>query len=126
MPVASDIDTMWRDWKNKGWQVGVTDVFNILVQSAIGVNPQTLTDAAAAIYDYCGADEVTPRECALLVMRIFNCPKSQTDKVYFDELGMTAKEAQKLSVGQIAERYANYKMRSDAPVLSMTYGDDEL
>lgn len=125
MPVASDIDTMWRDWKNKGWQVGVTDVFNILVQSAIGVNPQTLTDAAAAIYDYCGADEVTPRECALLVMRIFNCPKSQTDKVYFDELGMTAKEAQKLSVGQIAERYANYKMRSDAPVLSMTYGDDE-
>ena len=125
MPVASDIDTMWRDWKNKGWQVGVTDVFNILVQSAIGVNPQTLTDAAVAIYDYCGADEVTPRECALLVMRIFNCPKSQTDKVYFDELGMTAKEAQKLSVGQIAERYANYKMRSDAPVLSMTYGDDE-
>lgn len=125
MPVASDIDTMWRDWKNKGWQVGVTDVFNILAQSAIGVNPQTLTDAAAAIYDFCGADEVTPRECALLVMRIFNCPKSQTDKVYFDELGMTAKEAQKLSVGQIAERYANYKMRSDAPVLSMTYGDDE-
>lgn len=124
MPVASDIDTMWRDWKNKGWQAGVTDVFNILVQSAIGVNPQTLTDAAAAIYDFCGADEVTPRECALLVMRIFNCPKSQTDKVYFDELGMTAKEAQKLSVEQIAERYADYKMKSDAPLLYMTYDDE--
>lgn len=125
MPVISDINMASRDFDEKGWQVGVTDVFNILVQSAIGVNPQTLTDAAVAIYDFCGADEVTPRECALLVMRIFNCPKSQTDKVYFDELGMTAKEAQKLSVGQIAERYANYKMRSDAPVLSMTYGDDE-
>ena len=124
MPVASDIDTMWRDWKNKGWQAGVTDVFNILVQSAIGVNPQTLTDAAVAIYDFCGADEVTPRECALLVMRIFNCPKSQTDKVYFDELGMTAKEAQKLSVEQIAERYADYKMKSDAPLLYMTYDDE--
>ena len=36
--------------------------------------------------------------------------QSQTDKIYFDELGATAAEASKMTPAEIAERYAEYKI----------------
>ena len=116
LPFVSDINTMVKDFQTKEWGVGLTDVLNIMIQSGIGINPQTLTDAVVAIYDYCGADEKTPIECALLIMRIMNCPQSQMDKIYFDELDMTGAEAKQLKPSEIAKRYAEYKAMREAPI----------
>lgn len=58
----------------------MNDIANLLVQSTVGVNPQSLTDAVVAVMDYCGDDAETSRECALLMARVLNCPQSQLDK----------------------------------------------
>ena len=87
----------------------INDVFNVVVQSGVGVNPQSLTDIAVAAMDYFGDDAQTSREFALLIARIINCPQSQLEKIYFDELDATGEEASKMSPNEIADRYARYK-----------------
>lgn len=122
MPLSSDLQNIVNKW-NKDKVAAMNDVTNLMVQSGIGVNPQSLTDAVVAIMDYCGDDANTSRECALLIARIFNCPQSQTDKIYFDELGATAAEAQGMTPAEIAERYARYKMHRGAPLTGWAYTD---
>ena len=124
MPVTSDLeaiyDKMGRD------QVSVmNDVINLCVQSGIGVNPQSLTDAVTAVMDFCGDDAETSRECALLMARVFNCPQSQIDKIYFDELDASAKAASKMTPSEIAERYARYKVRRGVPLTGWAYGSEQ-
>ena len=122
MPLSSDIQNIVGKW-NKDKVAAMNDVVNLMVQSGIGVNPQSLTDAVVAIMDYCGDDANTSRECALLITRILNCPQSQIDKIYFDELGATAAEAQGMTPAEIAERYARYKTLRGAPLTGWTYSD---
>ena len=124
MPLASDVLTILKKM-DKDQLSAMNDVINLLVQSGIGVNPQTLTDAAVAIIDACGDDAQTSRECALLIARILNCPQSQIDKIYFDELHATGEEASKMSPSEIADRYARYKIRRGAPLTGWAYGDEE-
>ena len=123
MPISSDIQNVVRKW-NKDKVAAMNDVVNLLVQSGVGVNPQSLTDAVVAIMDYCGDDAETSRECALLIARIINCPQSQTDKIYFDELGATAGEASKMTPAEIAERYAEYKIHRGAPLTGWAYSEE--
>lgn len=123
MPISSDIQNVVRKW-NKDNVAAMNDVVNLLVQSGVGVNPQSLTDAVVAIMDYCGDDAETSRECALLIARIINCPQSQTDKIYFDELGATAAEASKMTPAEIAERYAEYKIHRGAPLTGWAYSEE--
>lgn len=123
MPISSDIQNVVRKW-NKDNVAAMNDVVNLLVQSGFGVNPQSLTDAVVAIMDYCGDDAETSRECALLIARIINCPQSQTDKIYFDELGATAAEASKMTPAEIAERYAEYKIHRGAPLTGWAYSEE--
>lgn len=123
MPISSDIQNVVRKW-NKDNVAAMNDVVNLLVQSGFGVNPQSLTDAVVAIMDYCGDDAETSRECALLIARILNCPQSQTDKIYFDELGATAAEASKMTPAEIAERYAEYKIHRGAPLTGWAYSEE--
>lgn len=123
MPISSDIQNVVRKW-NKDNVAAMNDVVNLLVQSGVGVNPQSLTDAVVAIMDYCGDDAETSRECALLIARIINCPQSQTDKIYFDELGATAAEASKMTPAEIAERYAEYKIHRGAPLTDWAYSEE--
>ena len=123
MPISSDIQNVVRKW-NKDKVAAMNDVVNLLVQSGVGVNPQSLTDAVVAIMDYCGDDAETSRECALLIARIINCPQSQTDKIYFDELGATAAEASKMTPAEIAERYAEYKIHRGAPLTGWAYSEE--
>ena len=123
MPISSDIQNVVRKW-NKDNVAAMNDVVNLLVQSGVGVNPQSLTDAVVAIMDYCGDDAETSRECALLIARIINCPQSQTDKIYFDELGATAAEASKMTPAEIAERYAEYKIHRGAPLTCWAYSEE--
>ena len=123
MPLSSDLQNIVNKW-NKDKVAAMNDVTNLMVQSGIGVNPQSLTDAVVAIMDYCGDDANTSRECALLITRIINCPQSQIDKIYFDELNATAAEAQGMTLAEIAERYARYKMHRGAPLTGWAYTDE--
>lgn len=123
MPLASDLATILQKMP-KDKVAAMNDVVNLLVQSGVGVNPQSLTDAVVAIMDYCGNDAETSRECALLIARILNCPQSQTDKIYFDELGATAAEASKMTPAEIAERYAGYKIHRGAPLTGWAYSEE--
>ena len=120
MPLSSDLESIYQKW-NKDKVSAMNDVVNLLVQSGVGVNPQSLTDAVVAIMDYCGDDAQTSRECALLITRIINCPQSQIDKIYFDEIGATAEEGAKMTPAEIAERYARYKVRRNAPLTGWAY-----
>ena len=123
MPLSSDLQNIVNKW-NKDKVAAMNDVTNLMVQSGIGVNPQSLTDAVVAIMDYCGDDANTSRKCALLITRIINCPQSQIDKIYFDELNATAAEAQGMTPAEIAERYARYKMHRGAPLTGWAYTDE--
>lgn len=123
MPLASDLAAILQKMP-KDKVAAMNDVVNLLVQSGVGVNPQSLTDAVVAIMDYCGDDAETSRECALLIARIINCPQSQTDKIYFDELGATAAEASKMTPAEIAERYAEYKTHRGAPLTGWAYSEE--
>lgn len=124
MPLASDLENIWTKW-NTDEVSAMNDVINLLVQSAVGVNPQSLTDAVVAIMDVCGDDAQTSRECALLMTRIINCPQSQLDKIYFDELGATGEEASQMTPYEIVERYARYKVRRGAPLTGWAYGNEQ-
>lgn len=124
MPLASDLSNILRKMP-KDQVAAMNDVVNLLVQSGVGVNPQSLTDAVVAIMDVCGDDAQTSRECALLMARILNCPQSQIDKIYFDELDATAAEASQMTPSEIAERYARYKVRRGAPLTGWAYGSEQ-
>ena len=115
MPLASDVLSILKKM-DKDKVAAMNDVINLLVQSGVGVNPQSLTDAVVAVMDYCGDDAQTAREIALLITRVLNCPQSQIDKIYFDELDATGVEASRMTPRQIAERYARYKMMREAPL----------
>ena len=119
MPLTSDLLKVVKKVGSDNYGA-VNDVLNLLVQAGFGVNPQTLTDAAVAIYDYCGSDVETTKECALLVMRVMNCPQSQMDNIYFDEIDVTGEEAKAMSVEEIAERYARYKALRSAPLRALS------
>lgn len=124
MPLVSDVFAILKKI-DKDKVSAMNDVINLLVQSTIGVNPQSLTDPVIAVIDACGNDAQTSRECALLMARIINCPQSQLDKIYFDELGATGEEASQMTPYEIAERYARYKVRRGAPLTGWAYGNEQ-
>ena len=124
MPATSDLEAIYEKW-NKDEISAMNDVINLLVQSTVGVNPQSLTDAVVAVMDYCGDDAETSRECALLMARVLNCPQSQLDKIYFDELDASGEEASQMTPSEIAERYARYKVRRGAPLTGWAYGNEQ-
>ncbi|MBD5351903.1 MAG: hypothetical protein HDR86_03645 [Bacteroides sp.] len=124
MPLASDVLSILKKM-DKDQVSAMNDVINLCVQSGLGVNPQSLTDAVTAVMDFCGDDAETSRECALLMTRVFNCPQSQIDKIYFDELDASARDASKMTPSEIAERYARYKVRRGAPLTGWAYGSEQ-
>jgi hypothetical protein len=124
LPLLSDIQTATRHFKSdsvSAWN----DIINILVQSGIGVNPQTITDAFVAIMDAAEGDLDTGKEIAMMIMRIMQMPQSAIDKMYIDELELSADEARKVDVRELAERYAQYKRRKNAPLTGWAYRDEE-
>ena len=122
MPLVSDLSDILKTFPKDNVEA-LNDCINLLTQSAVGVNPQSITDAMVAIMDYCGDDAQTSRECALLMARILNCPQSQLDKIYFDELSASGVEASKMTPSQIAERFARYKRHRSAPLTGWMYSD---
>ena len=113
-PMISDVVQTLKHL-DKDWVRGVNDVLNIVGGMCTGINPQTLTDWVVAIMD-ASDDRDTQKETALLVARLLNCPQSQLDKIYFDELDLTGTELSQLTPADVAERYAEYKMHREAPL----------
>lgn len=115
-PIMSDIEQAYNNL-DKDWVKGANDVFNIVFSSYTGINPQTVTDWAVAAMDYYDAkDKLTSKEIALLGARILNCPQSQTDAIFLEELDMSVAEARNMTPSEVANRYAAYKMRREAPL----------
>lgn len=135
LPLMADIQSMF---KKMGYDkfAAAQDLFNIVMQSAVGVNPQTFTDMWNAAMDYGapgwdgenyrGDDEnlSRPKELALFIMRFLNAPTSSWRNKYIDELGMNAEDAQKLPYEEMAKRYAHYKHWKDAPIMGWLRSDE--
>ena len=124
MPLGSDLQQIFNEAGTDS-MAAWTDAFNLLVQAGIGVNPETFTDAWVAIADACDGDPQTTKEFALCFMRVMQVPQTQVDKLFVDELGMTARDAQKLNAMEMADRYARYKKFRNAPLLNWAYSPDE-
>ena len=127
MPAVSDLEAIYDKFGRDNMEA-MNDVINLCVQSGIGANPQSLTDAVVAIMDWSEGDMWTAKEISLCMMRILNCPQSQLDKIYFDEIGMTGEEISSIPKdklpGVIAERYARYKVRRNAPLTGWAYSEE--
>lgn len=123
-PMEGETDNFLRDVRFDE-QKAMWDVLSLAIQANLGFKPETFTDGVAAIVDYCDGDPQTSKEFLLCFMRVMQVPQSQTDNVYIDELGMTAKDAQKLNAMEMADRYAKYKRRKNDPLSYITHSDDE-
>lgn len=110
-PAMGLLTEMANLYSNGKTERAANEMINTMVALGVGVNPQVLEDGVVAGMDFFGEDEKSARDWALLFMRVIQCPQSQMDQVYFDELGMDAREAQGKSPAELAERYATYKGR---------------
>lgn len=125
MPLASDINTIATKFIGGKNAEAVNDILNLLVQMGVGMNPQSITDTAIAIIDACGDDPALSHEAAIFIMRVLQVPQSQIDKMYFDEVDLTGEEASKLTPAQLAQRYAEYKVKRGTPLAPWSWGDEE-
>ena len=125
MPLASDISTIINKFVGEKNSEAINDIINLTIQSGIGVNPQSITDIVVAITDACGDDPRLSHEAAICIMRILQVPQSQLDKMYFDEVGLSGKEISQYTPGQLAQRYAEYKIVRGTPFVPWTWGDEE-
>lgn len=124
MPMLSDFNSMIEKF---GYDkvAGAQDLMFIVMQSATGFNPKTLTDAINACIDYGNGDMTNAKEIALFVFRLMNGPAATVDNLYIDELGMKGKDAKKLSYEELAKRYAEYKFGKNTVGLGKLYSDEE-
>lgn len=124
MPMLSDFNSMVEKF---GYDkvAGVQDLMFMVMQSGIGFNPKTLTDAINACIDYGNGDMTNAKEIALFVFRLMNGPAATVDNLYIDELGMKGKDAKKLSYEELAKRYAEYKFGKNTFGLGKLYSEEE-
>ncbi|MBD5201804.1 MAG: hypothetical protein HDS81_00600 [Bacteroidales bacterium] len=125
MPLASDVNTIVTKFARDKNAEAMNDIINLVVQMGAGMNPQSITDAVIAITDACGDDPALSHEAALFIMRVLQVPQSQLDKLYFDEIDLSGKEASKLSPEQLAHRYAQYKIMRGASLSPWIWGEEE-
>ena len=123
LPATSDIESLFKTLEHDSVRA-VNDIVNLLVQSGIGVNPQTLTDAVVAIVDASNGDLGLAKETAFALMRVLQTPQSQIEKLYLDEIGFTEDEVYDMTVKEFAERYAKYKVMRNAPLTKWMYSDE--
>lgn len=123
-PAMGLITDMANLYSNGKTERAANEMINTMIALGVGVNPQVLEDGVVAGIDFFGEDEKSARDWALLFMRVMSCPQSQMDQVYFDELGMDAREAQSKSPAELAERYATYKARRANFATMWAYDDD--
>ena len=113
MPVMDDIMTVLKQMSYDK-AAGVNSLVNLVSQMGLGVNPQTFEDMAMVLYDIANGDLDLANEIGIALARFINAPKEQVDQLLVDEVGIGKDEAMKMSLDQLAERYANYKYNRGA------------
>lgn len=93
------------------------EVLNILVAMGVGVNPQTFTDMFVALAD---TEDFSPREIAMLVLRLINAPNSKLELLEADE----AMESYGANIEEITREYAEYQKSKRAPLSGWLYSDE--
>ena len=126
MPLTSDIMAAFQKLGNGQHTEALNDMINLIVQSGLGVNPQSITDVALSIMDACGDDPALAHEATICISRILQVPQSQIDKMYFDEVGLSGDEVSKYTIAQLAERYAQYKVKRGRFFSPWSWGDEAL
>ena len=111
MPLTTDLYRTGRELFKGEYGAFVTDAVNLCVQMGLGMNPQSITDGVLAIMDACGDDPALAHEATICISRILQVPQSQIDKMYFDEVGLSGDEVSKYTPAQLAERYAEFKVK---------------
>lgn len=123
LPIMQDIKNTIAKF-NTDPVAAANDLVFLGVQIGLGTNPQTFSDAILAIVDACNGDFGTAKEAMLCILRILQVPQSQLDELMIDEIGMTAGQARELTYEEVAQRYADYKVRRNAPITGALYSDE--
>ena len=124
MPLTSDLAVVVKEFAKGDKDAALSDMINLIVQSGIGVNPQSITDSVLAIMDACGDDPALANEATIFIARILQVPQSQIDKLYFDEVGLMGSGLSKYTPAQLAERYARYKVKRGHFSTPWAWNDD--
>ena len=124
LPVVSDMKRLLNMFSYDE-VAAANEMFNLLIQAGIGVNPQTLTDSAVAIIDACNGDLKTATEATLCLLRILQIPQTLADKIYIDEIDFTADKGLELTIYEFAKRYADYKIKRGAPLTGWMYSSEK-
>lgn len=125
MPLTTDLFKTGSEFLKGEFGAFVTDAVNLCVQIGLGVNPQSITDVALSIMDACGDDPALAHEATICISRILQVPQSQIDKMYFDEVGLSGDEVSKYTPAQLAERYAQFKVKRGRFFSPWSWGDEE-
>ena len=124
LPAVSDLENIKKLMEYDKVRAA-NEVFNLFVSSGFSSNPQTFVDIAVAIIDAANGDLETSTEITLALLRTFQVPQSQIEKLYMDEIDMTADEAFDMTVEEFAQRYAKYKLMRNAGVFTPFYSDEK-
>lgn len=124
MPLTSDLALAFKEFAKGDKDAALSNMINLIVQSGIGVNPQSITDSVLAIMDACGDDPALANEATIFIARILQVPQSQIDKLYFDEVGLMGSGLSKYTPAQLAERYARYKVKRGHFSTPWAWNDD--
>lgn len=125
MPLTSDLLLVWQKLDYGQHAEALNDMINLIVQSGLGVNPQSITDVALSIMDACGDDPALAHEATICISRILQVPQSQIDKMYFDEVGLSGDEVSKYTPAQLAERYAQFNVKRGRFFSPWSWGDEK-
>lgn len=129
MPLGTEFERAARNLVGGKHLEALNDMINLAVQMGVGVNPKTIEDMVIGVEDMieaCNGDVELAHEGVICAARILNCPRSQVDKLYFDEIGMSGEEAKRLTPQQIVERYARMKVKQGRPLMFWTWDDQEV
>ena len=113
LPIVSDIKNLVTTFANDRVQ-GMNELINLVVQGGIGINPQSVTDIINATLDATDGDFSKGREALLVALKLAQVPQTRLRELYIDELGLDGEEASKLSISDIARRYAQEQVRRNA------------
>lgn len=122
MPLMSDAKNVISEFSRDN-VAAINSIVNLVVQMGLGVNPQTVEDMVLAIIDAAKGDPVVAQEALILGLRLIEAPQSQIEQIYLDEIQLSAVDAQKMTIPELAERYARYKTGRGATLTGWLYTD---
>ncbi|MBQ7691449.1 MAG: hypothetical protein IJT30_09735, partial [Muribaculaceae bacterium] len=109
LPIIGDANKAKNKIDGKKQLEAYYDIARLALSITTGVDPAVVTDAYAALADYCGKDPQLMNEGMLLFARIANTPQSVTENSYIAELMTPGRNARKLTPDEFARRFAKYK-----------------